>query len=117
MGSSYNPLVAPAYTAGTITFAGGSAQSLLTLIKAQLEPNCPGAALMVTVQNDSNSASVFVGAPSALGGALTNTNYGQEVQAGGSIYNNSSGAANAAPLAALQVYSVGSGTIHVQVWS
>ena len=118
MGSTYNPLTAPSYIAGTLTISGaqiGVPQYLLALIQAQLEPNCPGAALLVTVCSDTNS--VLIGASSRIAGALSATNYGYALQAGGSSYRFTGGAGNSAPIADLQVFCATAATLHVEIYS
>lgn len=119
MGSSYNPLVAPGYIAGTITITGAQIsvpQSFLALIQAQLEANCPGAALYVNLYADSaNTKSVKVGAPSGIGGALSDTNYGYALAAGGSAYKWSTGAGISAPIADLQLFCSAEATLHVEI--
>jgi hypothetical protein len=117
MGSTYNPLMALGYTAGTILIAGvniGVPVFLLDLIKAQLEPNCPGAALLVLISSDTDN--VYVGASSKLGGALSASNYGYLLTSGGSSYRSSAGAGNSAPIADLQLFCVGAATLHVEIY-
>lgn len=121
MGLSYNPLNAPGYIAGTITISGGQIgvpQSLLSLIRAQLEANCPGTALMVQIMADAaNAAAVFVGASSNIGGALSATNYGYALTGGGSSYKTSAGAGNSAPIADIQVFCAAAAILHVEIYS
>ena len=115
MGSTYNPLNAPGYVAGTLTLSAGAVTNLLDLIKAQLEPNCPGAAIMVNLTSDTDL--VYVGASSRIAGALSATNYGYLLASGGSVYKCSAGAGNSAPIANIQLLCAAGATLHVEVYS
>ena len=115
MGSAYNPLVAPSYIAGTITLSGGVVSNLLDLVKAQLEPNCPGAALMVTLTSDTDN--VYVGRYNQIAGALAATNYGYLLMSGGSAYKSSAGAGNSAPIADIQLLCAAGATLHIEIYS
>lgn len=61
-----------AYVAGVITLTDASkAYNLLALIRAQVDPNCPGAARSFNLYGvHANTAQVFIGS-----GKVTNTNY------------------------------------------
>lgn len=117
MSTTANPLVAPAYTAGTITITGGVVTNLLAAIQAQLEPNQSGAALGITLTADqSNAGIVYVGAASTLGGPLTSTNYGYSLNPTGSSYRNTPGAGFSAPVGQIQLLSPSNATLHVEIY-
>ena len=115
MGSTYNPLNAPSYIAGTLTLSAGTVAFLIDLIKAQLEPNCPGAALMVNLTSDTDA--VYVGASNRIAGALSAANYGYKLDGGGSSYKCSTGAGNSAPIADIQLLCASQATLHVEIFS
>jgi len=118
-----SPLYPAGYVAGTITISAGQAgtpQSLLALIQAQLDTNCPGANQEVTLQSDSSGA-LYVGRPNLIG-ALATTNYGYVLDAatgsfhaGASRTYRSSFPGNNSPVGDLQVLMTGAGTFHVEV--
>lgn len=117
MSASANPLAAPAYTAGTITILAGVVSNLLAVIQAQLEPNQSGGALGITLTADQgNGGTVYVGAASTLGGALTATNYGYSLSPTGSGYRNTPGAGFSAPVGQIQLYSPSNATLHVEIY-
>lgn len=116
-GSTFNPMNPPSYIAGTITISAGQAgtpQSLLTLIQNQLNPNCPGSGMEVNLQTD-DSGALFVGVANKIG-ALSNTNYGYQLGAGGvsRTYRTSFPGASS-PVGSLQVLMNSAGTFHVEV--
>ena len=115
MGSVYNPLTAPSYIAGTITLAPGVVTDLLTVIIAQLEPNCPGAALMVNIQSDTDN--VYIGRWNQLKGALSASNYGYKLDADGNSYRSSAGAGNSASVADIHLLCAGEAVLHVEIYS
>lgn len=118
-----NPLLPSGMVAGTIAISSqqaGVPQSLLTLMQAQLDPNCPGAGQEVTIQAD-NSGAVYIGRPNQMG-ALSTSNYGYLLVAGtsalipgGAISFQTSFPGNNAPVGDLQVLMSASGTFHVIV--
>lgn len=125
MGSSYNPLSAPAYIAGTISLSGGQVSTPLTvlsLVQAQLEANCPGACLSLLIQADNgnnSSHTLKIGAPSTLGGALSDTNYGVELVAtapGNIYYRSSAGSGISVDIGNLQVFISQAGKFHVEIY-
>jgi hypothetical protein len=111
------------YVAGTITISAGQAntpQQLLTLIQAQLDPNCPGAGQEVTLQTDSSGA-VYVGEQNLVG-ALSTTNYGYCLDkaqtgfvGGASRTYRTSFPGSHSPVGDLSVLMITSGTFHVEV--
>lgn len=109
------PLMPAGYVAGTITLTGSAPQQLLALIQAQLDPNAPGAGYEVNLQTDASGA-LFVGRQSSLGGALSSTNYGYSLPAGGSSRVYRSGVTGShSPVGDLMVLMVGGGTFHVEI--
>lgn len=69
-------LFAASMVSGTLTLAtANTPYNLLTLIQAQLDPNCPGAGYEVNIQADSTGP-VYVGRPNPVVGALSTSNYG-----------------------------------------
>lgn len=107
------PLLPAGYVAGTITLPDGSPHNLLTLIQAQLDPNCKGAAQQVGLQAD-DSGTLYVGRNSPLGGALSTSNYGYALTSGSQTYRTSF-PGDKAPIGDLEVLIEGGGTFHVEV--
>lgn len=117
MSASANPLVAPAYTAGTISISAGKVSNLLAVIQAQLEPNQSGGALGITITADqANAGTVYVGAASTLGGPLSAVNYGYALNPTGQSYRNTPGAGFAAPVGQIQLLSPQSAILHVEIY-
>ena len=119
-----SPLFPSGYVAGTITISAGQAgtpQSLLALIQAQLDANCPGAGQEVTIQADATGA-VYIGRASPIAGALATTNYGYVLDAasgsfvaGASRTYRTTFPGSHSPVGDLQVLMTGAGTFHVEV--
>jgi hypothetical protein len=118
-----SPLMPSGYVAGTITISAGQAgtpQQLLSLIQAQLDPNCPGAGHEIQLQADSSGA-LYIGRANAAG-PLSTTNYGYVLDkaqsplvAGASrIYRTSFPGAHS-PVGDLMVLMSATGTFHVEV--
>ena len=108
------PLMPSGYVAGTITLSDSLPHSLLALVQAQLDPNAAGAGYEVDLQTDA-SGDLYVGRQSPLGGALSSTNYGYQLPAGGASRTYRSGFPGAhSPVGDLQVLMVGGGTFHIE---
>jgi hypothetical protein len=108
------PLMPSGYVAGTITLSDSNPHQLLALIQAQLDANASGAGYEVNLQSDASGV-LYVGRQSTLGGALSSTNYGYFLPAGGSSRTYRSGFPGAhSPVGDLQVLMVGGGTFHVE---
>jgi hypothetical protein len=108
-------LIPAAYVAGTITVSAG-VSNLLDLIHAQLDPACPGAGHVTQIVADTgNSAAVYFGAASPIGGALNSTNYAWSLSAGASRYYYASILGANAPVGRIQVYAAATQTLHVEV--
>lgn len=118
-----SPLLPSGYVSGTITISSGQAgtpQALLTLIQAQLDPNCKGVGREVTLQTDS-SGPLYVGSPNNVG-ALSTTNYGYVLDkaqsgflAGASRTYRTQFPGEASPVESLSVLMTATGTFHVEV--
>ena len=112
------PLFPTGYVAGTITISAGQAnvpQQLLALIQAQLDLNAPGAGYEVNLQTDA-SGPLYIGRQSTLGGALSSTNYGYTLPAGGSSRTYRSGFPGShSPVGDLMVLMTAAGTFHVEI--
>lgn len=103
------------YVAGTITLSDSQPRQLLALIQTQLDANAPGAGYEVNLQTDASGA-LYVGRQSTLGGALSSTDYGYQLPAGGSSRTYRSAVTGAhSPVGDLQVLMVGGGTFHVEI--
>jgi len=114
-GTGY-PIVPSGLVAGTITIsadAAGTPQNLLSLIQAQIDPNCPSAR-EVNIQSDA-SGTVYFGAPSPLGGALSPTNYGFALPPTASRTYRSSFPGMNVSVGDLWVLMSAAGTFHVEV--
>jgi hypothetical protein len=111
------PLLPSGYVGGTITISAGQAgspQSLLALIQAQLDSNCPGTGQEVDLQTDSSGA-LYVGA-SNLVGPLSATNYAYELVSGGASRTyRSSFPGFSSPVGSLSVFMAAAGTFHVEI--
>lgn len=107
------PLMPSGYVAGTITLSDSLPHQLLTLIQSQLDPNAAGAGYEVDLQTDASGA-LYVGRANTAG-ALSSTNYGYQLPAGGTSRTYRSGFPGAhSPVGDLQVLMVGGGTFHVE---
>jgi hypothetical protein len=112
------PHTPPAYVAGRVTLTAGQVTNLLALVQAQLEPNCPGAAVEVAVTADANNGgNVVVGAASRLGGPLSASNWGFALLPGDVRVYQSNFPGSSTPLGAIQVLATGAATLHVEVVS
>lgn len=116
------PLLPTGYVAGTISISAaqaGSAQSLLALIQAQLDPNVQGAAQEVNISSDS-SGIVYIGTAKNLAGTLSASNYGVALPASTTTfapyrnYRATFPGINA-PVGNLYVFMSSTGTFHVEV--
>jgi hypothetical protein len=107
------PLMPSGYVAGTITLSDSLPHSLLALVQAQLDQNAAGAGYEVNLQTDASGA-LYVGRFNAIG-ALSSTNYGYQLPAGGSSRTYRSGFPGAhSPVGDIQVLMVGGGTFHIE---
>lgn len=107
------PSIPASYVGGSVVVPPGEPVSLLALIQQQLSLNCPGSSLELLLSADE---SIMVGAASALGGPLSDSNFAFELIAGGPprLYR-SSFPGNSTPLGDLQVFAAAGGTLHVEV--
>ena len=109
------PLVPIGYIAGKLAITGGAPVNLIDLIVAQLDVNVDRGARKVVIQRD--SADLFVGTKTTLGGALSATNYGMTLTTTVPIFRyDSNFPGSNSPLGSLQVFSTADGACHVQVW-
>jgi hypothetical protein len=116
MTPSRNQAIPCAYIAGTINVTAGSVQNLLTLIQAQLTPDCPGAAAEFQIQADTaNTGTVEFGAASSIAGALSATNYGYSLAANAIRLYRSTYPGASSPIGDVQVFSAAAAILHVEV--
>lgn len=106
------PLFPDGYVAGTITIPDSNPAQLLTLIQAQIAPNCPGAGQEVTLQ--ATSGPLYVGRTNKIGD-LSTTNYGYVLAAGESRTYRSGWQGFKSPIGDLMVLMTGGGTFSVEV--
>jgi len=113
------PLFPAGLVAGTITISGGQIgvpQQLLTLIQAQLDPNCPGAGYEVYIENDlAVGSTLYVGRESKNGGPLSATNYGRAFLPGAGYTFRSGFPGSHSPVGDLQVFASAAATFHVVI--
>lgn len=112
-----NASLPAAYVAGAISVPAGVVSNVLTLIQAQLAPNCPGTAVEFQIGPDpGNSGSVSVGAFSQLNGPLSATNYAYRLTPTGlpRIYR-STYPGSSTPIGDLQVWAAAAAVLHVEV--
>jgi hypothetical protein len=111
--------VPPSYVAGAITVPAGVVSNLLSLIQAQIAPNCPGTATEFLIAADAgNAGAVSVGAASLVSGALSSTNYAYRLTPASPprVYRSTYPGSNTL-IGEMQVLSAAAAVLHVEVCS
>lgn len=109
-------IAAPAYVAGRIGVPVGL-WNLLGLIRSSLELYCSGSCYELAITADAdNSTSLYLGAMSPGGGALSATNFGYELEPGQVRHYYAAFPGATVPLGAIQIFATSLGYAHVEVF-
>ena len=107
------PMVPPSYVGGTVIVPSDRPENLLTLIREQLQVNCPATSTELVLSAEDT---VLIGASSHAGGAVRDENFAFELSRDGPprIYR-SSFPGHSTPLGDLQVFAPREAALHVEV--
>jgi hypothetical protein len=106
------PSIPAPYVGGTIFVPAGVPSNILQLIQQQLQPNVTGSSAEFKLTADD---AVFVGAASAIGGPLSDTNYAYELLPGETRLYRTSFPGDNTPIGDLQVFASAAAVLHVEV--
>jgi hypothetical protein len=111
-----NPATPAPYVAGRLQITPMIVHDLLNLIQGQIDPDCPGTSVDLTLVADTNNGQpIFVGANSKYAGPLNTNNWAYVLNPGDMRIYQATYPGNTTPLGRLQLYCVSPTVLHIEV--